>query len=168
MSRPTNKNELLLISNENYNELFNFVNAFSVDDLHGKFPFENRDKNIRDVLAHLHHWHTMMLKWYEVGMAGNKPDMPAYGYTWKTTADLNAQIWKMYQDKNYDEIVLLINKSFSKLQAIISKHSNEELFEKKRYKWTGTTSLGSYLVSATSSHYDWAMKVLKKYKKAIS
>ena len=39
---------------------------------------------------------------------------------------------------------------------------DDELFEKKRYKWTGSTSLGAYLVSATSSHYDWAFKLIKK------
>ncbi|MFC1239685.1 ClbS/DfsB family four-helix bundle protein [Treponema vincentii] len=40
--------------------------------------------------------------------------------------------------------------------------SNEELFTKKVFDWTGTTSLGSYCVSATSSHYDWATKDIKK------
>ena len=30
------------------------------------------------------------------------------------------------------------------------------------YHWTATTSLGSYLVSATSSHYDWALKLIRK------
>ena len=39
---------------------------------------------------------------------------------------------------------------------------DEELFTKKKYHWTGSTSLGSYLVSATSSHYDWALKLIRK------
>jgi len=59
----------------------------------------------------------------------------------------------------------MLTSSFNELQDIIRKHSNEELFEKKRYKWTGTTSLGAYLVSATSSHYDWAYKLIKKARK---
>lgn len=59
----------------------------------------------------------------------------------------------------------MLEKSFEQLQEVMVKHSNEELFEKKRYKWTGTTSMGSYLVSATSSHYDWALKLIKKAKK---
>ena len=41
-----------------------------------------------------------------------------------------------------------------------------ELFEKRRYRWTGSTSVGSYAVSATTSHYDWAMKHLRKSRKA--
>ncbi len=33
------------------------------------------------------------------------------------------------------------------------------------YKWTGGSTLGSYFVSAISSHYDWAMKKLKAHRK---
>ena len=49
---------------------------------------------------------------------------------------------------------------------LIKRHNDEELFVKKRYAWTGTTTLGSYFISATSSHYDWALKLITKaYKK---
>jgi hypothetical protein len=48
---------------------------------------------------------------------------------------------------------------------LIQKHSDEELFTKKRYAWTGTTSLGAYMISATSSHYDWALKTMRPLKK---
>ncbi|MCI9384608.1 MAG: ClbS/DfsB family four-helix bundle protein, partial [Lachnospiraceae bacterium] len=41
----------------------------------------------------------------------------------------------------------------------------EELFSKGVYKWVGTSTLGSYFVSTTSSHYDWAMKKLKAHRK---
>ena len=36
--------------------------------------------------------------------------------------------------------------------------THEELFSKKVYKWVGGSTLGSYFVSSTSSHYDWAIK----------
>jgi len=168
MVRPTNKEELIFLSNKNYKDIFELIDSFDKKEIEsGKIPFEDRDKNMRDILAHLHHWHLMMLNWYKVGMKGDKPDMPAKGYTWKTTKDLNLEIWKMYQNKSYFEIIKMFNESFKKIQKIIMKHSDEELFTKKKYEWTGTTSLGSYLVSATSSHYDWAMKKIKKYKKAL-
>ena len=32
--------------------------------------------------------------------------------------------------------------SHQKMMALISGHTDEELFTKKRYKWTGSTSLG--------------------------
>jgi hypothetical protein len=168
MTRPTNKEELIELGKKNYNDMFELINSFEKSEIEkGKIPFEDRDKNMRDILAHLHHWHTMMLDWYKVGMGGEKPQMPAKGYTWKTTYELNLVIWEMYQNKSYNFVVKLLNKSFSDIQKIIKSHSSEELFTKKKYYWTGTTSLGAYFVSATSSHYDWAIKKIKKYKKAI-
>jgi hypothetical protein len=98
-------------------------------------------------------------------MRGEKPEMPAPGYTWKTTSDLNHWILKNYQTTTLFEAKRLFSESHNKVSELINKHSNDELFEKKRYKWTGTTSLGAYLISATSSHYDWALKLIKKAKK---
>lgn len=98
-------------------------------------------------------------------MTGVKPCMPADGYTWKTTPALNKWILEQYQEIDLCEAKMLLKSSFNEVQAIIESHSNQELFEKKRYKWTGTTSIGSCFVSATSSHYEWALKLIKKAKK---
>ena len=168
MPRPKNKDELLELSNSNFNKMLELIESFGEEEIiNGKIPFEDRDKNIRDILAHLHHWHLMMLDWYKVGMSGKKPDIPAKGYTFRTVPALNQIIWEKYQSTQYNEILKMIKKSFLEVQELINKHTNDELFEKKKYKWTGTTSLASYLISDTSSHYDWAMKKLRKYKKAI-
>ena len=121
--------------------------------------------NIRDVLGHLHHWHLLMLNWYKVGMSGEKPQMPAPGYTWKTVPDLNRVIQSRYANEDLWAIREVFSRSHYQVQSIINAHSNEELFEKKYYPWTGSTSLGAYLISATSSHYDWALKLIKKARK---
>ncbi|ATL47201.1 hypothetical protein COR50_08395 [Chitinophaga caeni] len=160
MSRPTNKEELIKLSRDNFNKLFDLINNMADENI--EFPKGTMNRNIRDILSHIHHWHLMMVNWYNVGMKGEKPEMPAKGYTWKDTPELNKKIWEDYQRVTLKEAKHLLNKSYIDVQNIIEKHTNEELFEKKRYKWTGTTSLGSYLISATSSHYDWAIKIIKK------
>ncbi len=165
MPRPKNKQELLQLSHDNCEKLLSLVTGFSEDLLHREFNFDHRDRNVRDVLAHLHQWHLMMLEWHKVGMSGDKPDMPSTGYTWKTLPDLNKKIWEKYQDTTIEDVQRLFEQSYFEVRNIISKHSDAELFTKKFYKWTGTTSLGSYLISSTSSHYDWAMKLLRKHKK---
>ena len=165
MPRPKTKAELLDLSHKNFKILNDYVDSFSDQEKNTDFPKGTLNRNIRDVLAHLHHWHLMFLDWYKVGMSGEKPNMPAKGYTWKTLPDLNKIIFEKYQDTNLETSRQLFNDSFKKIQKLIQKHTNEELFEKKRYKWTGTTSLGAYLISATSSHYDWAYKLIKKMKK---
>jgi hypothetical protein len=165
MPRPNNKAELLNLSKKNFELLMNFIESFSIEEQNAEFPKGTMNRNIRDVLMHLHHWHLMMLDWYIVGMKGEKPEIPAKGYTWKTTPELNRWIWEMYKDTPLEEAKKDLKSSFLKIRSLIEKHNDEELFEKKRYKWTGTTSLGAYLVSATSSHYDWAIKLIKKAKK---
>ena len=162
MARPKTKQELLKLSKENYTKLLDFVQNLSAEDLEKEFPEGYLNRNVRDVLAHLHEWHLMMIGWYEVGMRGKKPDIPAKGYTWKTTPDLNRKIWKQYRETERREVMYMLNTSFQDIQSLIEAHTDEELFEKKRYHWTGSTSLGAYLISASSSHYDWALKLIKK------
>ena len=162
MSKPTSKKELLDSSQKYYKALISLVDSYSEPDLDKEFPKGSLNRNIRDVITHLHHWHVMFLDWYKVGMAGEKPDMPAKGYTWQTLPALNEHIWKTYQDTDLKTARVLLDESYDDVYNIISHHTNEELFEKKMYHWTGSTSLGAYLISNASSHYKWAIKLIKK------
>lgn len=165
MPRPQNKDDLLTLSQLNYQKLIDFIESFSKEEQMIEFPEWIRDRNMRDVLIHLHEWHLMMKRWHKDGMSWIKPDMPAKWYTWKTIVELNQKIWEKYQSTNLEESKRLFQQSFLEIRHIIENHTNEELFEKKRYKWTGTTSMWSYLISSTSSHYDWGFKLIKKAKK---
>jgi len=162
MPRPTTKKELTALSQKNYNALIDLINSYSQVEINREFPEGTLNRNIRDVLAHLHEWHIMMLRWYDVGMKGDKPYMPAKGFTWKTMPALNKKIWQDYQNTDIELAKDLLNESYKRVQSLIANHTDEELFEKKRFKWTGSTSLGVYLISNTSSHYDWARKLIKK------
>ncbi len=168
MPRPTDKTTLLELGACNFEKLFSLIESLSEEELNGAFKYEHRDKNVRDTVVHLHEWHLMMMDWYQVGMSGEKPKIPAEGYTWKTLPNLNKKIWEKYQNTSLKEGIALLNESFLQLRKLIESHSDEELFEKKRYKWTGTTSLGAYFISASSSHYDWALKQIKKHKKTFA
>ena len=59
----------------------------------------------------------------------------------------------------------MFQKSHKNILELTERFTNEELFSKNVYKWVGGTVLGSYFVSTTSSHYDWAMKKLKAHQK---
>lgn len=164
MARPKTKSELLDLSKVNFEKLHDFIERMDMNNQNRDFYPGPMNRNIRDVLMHLHHWHFMFKEWYTVGMRGVKPDIPAPGYTWKTTPELNLWILEKYKDKSLIDAKKYLKNSHHEVRDIIEFHSNEELFEKKRYKWTGTTSLGDYLVSATSSHYDWGFKLIKREK----
>jgi hypothetical protein len=160
MTRPPIKFQLLKQSQDNFQKLNTLVD--SIHDPDREFAVGSMNRNVRDVLAHIYHWHLMMLDWYEKGMQGVKPEIPVKVYPWKSTPHLNHKIWEDYNITELDTLREKLINSHIELTYITQKHSEAELFEKKKYKWTGSTSLGAYLIGATSSHYDWAIKLIKK------
>jgi len=166
MARPTTKDALAETSRAGFQLLLAEIEAIHPDLRGADFPFEGRDRTIRDVACHLHEWHRLMLGWYEDGMHGHKPDIPAAGFTWRTTPDLNRELWAAHQDTSLEAALELLAQSHQEVHGLILRHTNEELFTKKLYAWTGTTSLGAYLVSSTSSHYDWGLKKIRKLRRS--
>ncbi|MEM9389748.1 MAG: ClbS/DfsB family four-helix bundle protein, partial [Bacteroidota bacterium] len=136
MPRPKTKEELLELSESNFEKLNEIIEKMEHAEQRKDFPPGSLNRNIRDVLCHLHHWHLMMMEWYNIGMSGSKPEMPAKGYTWKTVPELNKWIWDYYGNTSLEKAKKSIKESYSQLRKIIIKHTNDELFEKKRYKWT--------------------------------
>ena len=160
MPRPKTKDALLTENQKQYEQLLGIIDALS--DKEQAFAPGTMNRNARDVLGHIHHWHKLLLGWYETGAKGEKPAMPAEGYSWKTTPELNRMIHGLYVQTALKDIQGLLSHSHSQVHALIEAHSQEELFTKKYYKWTGSTSLGAYLISATVAHYEWRRKLIKK------
>ena len=131
----------------------------------GEFAFEDRDRNVRDVLTHLWEWHQLLLKWVRSNVSGVQASFLPEPYTWKTYPQMNVEFWKKNQDIPLDEAEKNLKSSHDEVMKMIGELSDDELFVKKYFPWTGTTSLGSYCISATSSHYDWAIKKLKRHLK---
>jgi hypothetical protein len=167
MARPTTKEALAEASSTRFQLLLTEVEAIPADLRATEFPFEGRDRTIRDVACHLHEWHKLMLGWYDVGMRGDKPEIPATGFTWRTTPDLNRELWAENQGTSLEAALNLLAQSHQEVHDLILGHTDEELFMKKRYAWTGTTSLGAYLVSSTSSHYEWGIKKIRKLRRHL-
>ncbi|CAM1361644.1 conserved hypothetical protein [Tenacibaculum sediminilitoris] len=130
MPKPKPKKELLELSQANYRKLLELVNSYSNSEVEMEFPVGTLNRNIKDVLAHLHKWHLMVLCWYNVGMKGKKPDMPAKGHTWRTLPKLNQEIWVKYKDIELKEAKELLGESYKRTQNVIKQHSDKELFEK--------------------------------------
>lgn len=167
MSRPTTKEALAEASVTGFHLLLVEVETIPADLRGTEFPFEGRDRTIRDVACHLHEWHELMLGWYDIGMRGDKPDIPAVGFTWRTTPELNRELWAQHQATSLEAALQLLAKSHEEVHNLILRHTDEELFTKRLYAWTGSTSLGAYLVSSTSSHYDWGLKKVKKLRRHL-
>ena len=161
--RPTNKDSLLNESQNSFKCLIELLSTIPEDEK--LTPGVSGAWSVKDILSHLNAWHGLMENWYIEGMAGEKPAIPAPGYTWKTTPQLNEKIFQSHKNESLDLVSANLRVSHANMQRLIEKHSNDELFTKRQYNWTGSTSLGAYFVSATSSHYQWAIKLIKKWLK---
>ena len=178
MARPKTKENLMIAAKENFEKLNTLISKMSDKELTTPFDFSKdekkkeahwkRDKNLRDVLIHLYEWHQLILNWVESNQKGEeKPFLPE-PYNWRTYGDMNVEFWKKHQNTSLEDATKALQKSHKEILKLAEIFTNEELFSKKVYKWVGGSTLGSYFVSATSSHYDWAIKKLKAHQKIVS
>lgn len=89
-------------------------------------------------------------------------------YNWRNYGELNEVFVVKHQRTTYEEARGLLAASHERVLGMIEGFGEEELFTKKYFEWTGTTSLGSYFVSATSAHYEWAAKKTRAYARALA
>lgn len=171
MSRATTKADLIIAANEQFDKLCKLIDTMSDKQRNATFSSEmamagkeahwSRDKNVRDVLVHLYEWHNLLLNWVNANSSGKtKPFLPE-PYNWKTYPAMNVEFWKKHQNTPFINAYKMFKGSHKNVMALIEPFSNDELFAKKTFAWTGTSTLGAYCVSATSSHYDWAIKKIK-------
>ena len=179
MPRPSTKEDLLKAADENYKTLMDFIDSMTEKELTTPFDFSgqpskkeahwSRDKNVRDVLIHLHEWHKLMLQFpknnAKVTDSKSAISILPPDYSWKTYGAMNIMFWKNHQETSLESAKALFKKSHADVMKLIESYTNEELFKAKFFCWTGNSCLGSFFVSNTSSHYAWALKKLKAHRK---
>lgn len=164
MTRPNTQSGLLEQMNDEFDRLLATVDLIPPESR--SEPGACGEWSIKDLLAHLDAWHEMFLGWEEIGSAGEMPVMPAVGYRWSETPALNEAIWLRTKSDSWEMTLEHLHSSYQRVRAVIESYEADALFEKQRYRWTGTTSVGSYAVSATSSHYTWARKLVGAFQKS--
>ncbi len=175
MPRPKTKAQLLQAATVNFEKLNQLIDKMTEKELATAFDFSQdvkkkeahwrRDKCVRDILVHLHEWHKLLLNWVEANRQGRAQPFLPPPYTWKTYADMNVAFFNKHQATPFAEAKKLYFATHEKVMALIESFDDETLFTKAYFNWTGTTSLGSYCISSTSAHYDWAMKKIRAHKK---
>ncbi len=164
MPRPTNKPELLDAAEREFDRLWDAVNRVPENARARAGACESW--SVKDLLAHLEAWHEMALEWECIGSTGAKPDIPGHGFTWAETPALNQMLYERAAEDDWNDVEQRLRASHARVLQVIESY-DEDLFTKKRYPWTGSTSVGAYFVSATSSHYAWASKLIRKWAKSL-
>ena len=113
MARPTTKKDLLEKAKTNFEKLWQVIDAMTKSALSSEFDFSDdlkkkethwkRDKNLRDVLTHLHEWHLLLLNWIASNLAGNKSPFLPEPYNWKTYGEMNYALWEKHQSTKLED-----------------------------------------------------------------
>ena len=75
------------------------------------------------------------------------------------------RILEKHQNTTLEEAKEMLGNSHREVMDLADAFTNEELFSKGGYPWTGNNALGSYFVSNPSSHYNWVIKKLKAHRR---
>ena len=177
MPRPKNKKELIAAANAGYEKLIAMIENRTDAEKETAYDFSSdekkkeahwrRDKNLRDVLMHLNEWHLLLLEWIRNRENGSNKPFLMEGYNWKTYGDMNMIFYRRCQNITEEEALARFKDSHKKVMEALETFSEEELFTNTFYPWVGGSCIGSYFISNTSSHYDWAMKKMKAHRKKI-
>lgn len=160
MPRPTNKADLLTAIDKERSTLETLLAGVSseemvMSDIVGTW-------SVKDVLCHLIEWQQMCLGWYRAGVNGEVPELPAPGFKWNQTPQLNQFIYEKHRERPLADVLEQFHDSHQEMLDLIHSLSNETLFTPSVYKWTNKNTFGTYVVSATCSHYLWAKKEIRK------
>ncbi len=166
MGRPQTKSELVCAASEEFDRLW--ATAATIREEDDARPGVCEVWSLKDVLAHLDAWHEMFLEWEAAGARGEKPTMPAPGFSWAETPALNEVIYQRHKADEWDDVVKHLRYSHARVLERVEAYNEDDLFTKKLYAWTGSTSVASYAISATSSHYSWATKLIRKAAKTFA
>ncbi|WP_159449393.1 ClbS/DfsB family four-helix bundle protein [Demequina sp. NBRC 110051] len=150
--------ELISAADERLDSLLALADAER--DRHLGLAYEGR--RTADVLTHLHAWHLLFFDWIEAENAGEEPDFPAAGYTWRDLSALNDALYFAHRHWSYDEARGLLIESHGRLCALMRRLDDERLFDTEARPWLGHESLAEVAEECLGHHYAWGEGVIAK------
>lgn len=122
--------------------------------------------SVKDLLAHLVEWERMFMRWYEAGLHGNRPDIPAPGYSWSEMDALNEHIFQKNKAHPLDEVLADFEDSYRQVYKLVEGIPEEDMFAVGSYDWVGNGNLVNYILANTANHYRWAKEKVRAWLKA--
>jgi hypothetical protein len=120
--------------------------------------------SVKDVLGHLVEWQRMNLDWYAAGQRGEKPAMPAPGFTLRELPRLNQMIYLKHHRRPLRAVLEDYHSYHARIIALIETLSDADLVTLGRCSWTGPSwTLSDYLRASTSAHYLWARVRIRRW-----
>ena len=123
--------------------------------------------SVKDILAHLVEWQQMNLNWYAAGVRGERPAIPAPGFTLRELPRLNEMIYRKHRRRSLQAVLLDYRSHHEEVVALINALSDADLVMLGASSWTGPSwTLSDYLRASTAAHYLWARTRIRRWWRA--
>lgn len=123
--------------------------------------------SVKDALAHLVEWQQMNLDWYAAGLRGEKPTIPAPGFTLRELPRLNEMIYRKHHRRSLEKVMRDYQSYHQRVVELIEALPDADLVTLKRFSWTGPSwTLSDYLRAGTAAHYLWARTRIRRWWRA--
>jgi hypothetical protein len=159
MTKATTKAELIEQTRRERSKLLAAVRALTPDQFVAAPPAAWSPK---DYVAHLAEWERLFIGWWECGQRGEKPAIPAEGYTWATEDKLNERIFQQFRNVPAAAVMADWDETFERFAGLVGSIDEETLFARGRLGWTGQGRLADYVNGCGANHYKWAGTEIRK------
>lgn len=175
MAQPTDKQSLIALAQEGFNLLMQALSAADSKALETPFlPQETKAKcttfqqgeNMRDVLTHIYEWQCLQAAFVANIRNGEPRDFipDPYRKNYKEMDEVNRL---KHQSTTLAQAIDMLSQSHPEMIQLMASFSDDELFGKKVFKVTYTTTMAAYFVSVTTAPYSQALKRLKSHLRSL-
>ncbi|WP_225049336.1 ClbS/DfsB family four-helix bundle protein [Lacticaseibacillus kribbianus] len=167
MAKPQTRQDLILSTYRHHDRLVAQVDALTAAQQATPFAFKGRDRNLRDVFVQLAAWEHLYLDWSTANLAGTAKRLLPKPYTWHTTGQLSRKIQAAHAETSLSDARQDFESAYDTLMDQFDALSNEQLFLRGFYPWTGSLALGEYATLVSASHFAWASKVVARFHRQL-
>lgn len=162
-SIPKNRAHLVDLVETQFSKLWVLIEALTEQD--SSLPVDE-EHSIKDIIATRVWWSAAVVKWILAGQKGKNLDIPAKGYNWQQTPELNRHIAESSRDKSFASLKKTLKANKTKVLRVVEGLADDELQDKGVFSWTGKWPVMRWISVGTSSQYAGATRQIRKALKA--
>lgn len=166
--RVESKQHLIDSIDETWLLLWKAVDAIDLSNRDLRLHVDGTDVwSVKDNLSHLHGWHKLLINWIRTD-PGLEIELPAKGFKWNETPELNQKIFEDWKDLEFPSVSRRLRFSHSRVRKFVTELSETQLLAAGHFAWTKKHAISSYIAPNTTSHYKWAAKKIKRLQKQFA
>ena len=163
MAKILTRQQLLDEIEKEYENLVEIIGQVSDEELISS-RVNSAGWSLKDVLAHIADWAIRCALWCSASKDVSVLEVPAPGYRWSETRELNREIYLSQRDLPVKAVLTFFKAGHVALVEIAHQMNEIDLLTPKRFAWTGPTwAVSQHIRANTASHYRWATKHFRKW-----